>query len=54
MEIIENDHPNDCQRCCLQMLEEWLHRIPSASLKDLIAATDKLLSQGMVHIMRIR
>ena len=53
MEIIEKDHSNNCQRCCFMMLEEWIHRNPSASLEDLIVATDRLSSRGMVTTLRI-
>ena len=52
MDIIEYNHPNDCERCCLEMLVGWLDKFPTASWEDLIFAVDNLLSFGMcvVHV----
>ena len=46
MDIIEHDHPNDCETCCSEMFSEWLDNNPAASWGDVITAVDKT-SSGM-------
>jgi len=50
MRIIERDNPNNCQRCCFELLEEWMNRNPEAFLEDLIVATNKLSLHGMTTV----
>ena len=38
LEIIKHDYPNDSERCCMEMLNLWLSREPSANWKELIDA----------------
>jgi len=47
MDIIEHNHPNNCETCCRKMLGEWLRRTPSACWEDLTTTVDKLLAYGM-------
>ena len=47
MDIIEHDHPYDCETCCSKMFSEWLDINPDASWEDIIHAVDNLLSDGM-------
>ena len=47
MNIIEHDHPNDCETCCSKMMTEWLDNNPTASWEDVITAVDNLQSYGM-------
>ena len=47
MNIIEHDHPNDCETCCSKMLTEWLDNTPTASWESLITAVTSLSSFGM-------
>jgi len=42
LEIIETDYPHDCQRCCSQMLQEWLDLSSSNSWEVLFNAIDGL------------
>ena len=46
MDIIEHNHPNDCETCCSEMLSEWLDNNPGACWEDIITAVDNL-SSGM-------
>ena len=46
MDIIEHDHPNDCETCCSEMFSEWLDNNPAASWGGVITAVDKT-SSGM-------
>ena len=41
LNIIEKDFPHDCERCCSEMLSEWLDQTPHASWKMLYNAMDK-------------
>ena len=41
LNIIEKDFPHDCERCCSEMLSEWLDQTPHASWKMLHNAMDK-------------
>ena len=41
LNIIEKDFPHDCERCCSEMLSEWLDQTPNASWKMLYNAMDK-------------
>ena len=47
MDIIEHDHPNDCEICCSKMFSKWLGSYPTASWEDIITAVDNLSSNGM-------
>ena len=47
MDIIEHDHPNDCESCCSKMFSEWLDGNPIASWEDIITAVDNLSSDSM-------
>ena len=47
IDSIEYDHPNDCRRCCLDMLHEWLDSNAAATWEDLIMAVLRLSSCGM-------
>ena len=49
-EIIEYNHPNDCETCCREMFTTWLDVCPDASWEMLINAIDKLLD-GKSHDM---
>ena len=49
MDIIEHDHPNDCETCCRKMLDEWLDC--SSSWDDVIVAVDTLFINGMSNIL---
>ena len=44
---IEHDHPNNCRRCCLVMLEDWLDSNSAATWEDLIVAVLRLSNCGM-------
>ena len=46
MDIIEYDHPNDCESCCSKMFFEWLDNNPAASWEDIITAVDNLSPDG--------
>ena len=46
MDIIENNHPNDCESCCSEMFSEWLDSNPTASWEDIITAVDNLSPDG--------
>ena len=50
MDIIEYDHPNDCETCCIKMFSEWLDCNPIASWEDVNAAEDNLSTDGIVTI----
>ena len=47
MDIIEHDHPNDCESCCSKMFTDWLDINPAASWEYIITAVDNLSSNGM-------
>ena len=47
MDNIECDHPNDCESCCSRMFLEWLDSNPTASWEDIIAAVDRIFTNGM-------
>ena len=47
MDIIEHDHPNDCESCCSEMFSGWLDSNPAASWEDIITAEKNLSSNGM-------
>ena len=47
MDIIENDHPNDCKRCCRKMLSDWLDSNSAACWEDITTAVDNILDGGM-------
>ena len=53
MDIIEHDHPNDCESCCSKMFSEWLDITPVASWEHIITAVDNLLSYGTYLITAI-
>ena len=53
MNIIEHDHPNDCEGCCSRMFSEWLDITPAASWEDIITAVDNLSSDGTYLITAI-
>ena len=44
MDIIECNHPNDCETCCSKMFSGWLDTNPDASWEDIINAVDSLSS----------
>ena len=44
MNIIEHDHPDDCETCCSKMFTEWLDNSPAACWEDVTTAVDNLLS----------
>ena len=46
MDIIEHDHPNDCESCCSKMFSEWLDSSSAASWEDIIDAVDNLSLDG--------
>ena len=48
MNIIEHDHPNDCETCCSKMLTEWLDNTTDASWENLTTAVDKLSLHGKI------
>ena len=50
MDIIEHDHPNDCESYCSKMFSEWLDNNPTASWEDIITAVDNLSSNGMYYV----
>jgi len=47
MNIIQYDHPNDCETCCSRMLTEWLDGNPNACWEDVISAISNLKYYGM-------
>ena len=47
MNIIEHDQPNDCRKCCHDILDDWLNRNPAASWEALILAIVRLPTCGM-------
>ena len=49
MDIIDCDHPNDCETCCNEMFFEWLDCNPFASWEDIITAEDNLSTDGMYN-----
>ena len=44
---IQYNHPDDCESCCSKMFLEWLDNNSAASWEDIIAAVDKILTNGM-------
>ena len=44
MNIIEHDHPNNCEECCSKMLSDWLEQntYNDTTWEVLIRAIDKL------------
>ena len=48
MNIIEKDHPNDCETCCSKMLTEWLDNTADASWEILSTAVNNLSSCGKI------
>ena len=47
LDIIEKDHPNDCQGCCTKMFSIWLDINPAACWEDIDTAVDEVLNAGM-------
>ena len=47
LDIIQHNHPNDCESCCSEMFSEWLNSNPAASWEDIITAVDNLSPDGM-------
>ena len=44
--IIEHDHPNDCETCYSKVLTKWLENATEASWESLTAAVNNLSSRG--------
>ena len=53
MDNIECDHPNDCESCCSKMFLEWLDSNPTASWEDIIAAVDRIFTNGMFFLILV-
>ena len=46
MDIIQHDHPNDCESCCIKMLTERLDGNTATSWEDIICVAERLLLCG--------
>ncbi|XP_065897563.1 protein NLRC5-like [Dysidea avara] len=54
MNIIEHDQPNDCRKCCHDILDDWLNRNPAASWEALILAIVRLPTCVNVDVANIQ
>ena len=47
MNIIECNHPSDCESCCSKMFSKWLDSNPVACWEDITNAIENLFASGM-------
>jgi len=54
MDIIQHDHPNDCESCSIQMLIEWININTTASWEEILCALEKLSSYGEYQLIAVQ
>ena len=51
MDIIEQNHSDDCENCCGKMFAEWLNINCAPTWEDIINAVDNLSVLGMLQVI---